>query len=139
NKDTGLKINEEPVDQKDRAFLEELERLKRQENEANDAAESLRKEFTQEAEDLFLQAGATRATSTNTVKTVRTPVSTASSSGGPSYPDLTNYADQDDSQIPTLEDIYDNPNDGIFTNASYDDEGVVVDFTNLETIVNVSP
>ncbi|GKB97296.1 putative ribonuclease H-like domain-containing protein, partial [Tanacetum coccineum] len=66
-------------------------------------------------------------------------VSTASSSGGPSYPNLTNYTDQDDSQIPALEDIYDNPNDGIFTNASYDDEGAVTDFTNLETIVNVSP
>ncbi|GJS87958.1 retrovirus-related pol polyprotein from transposon TNT 1-94 [Tanacetum coccineum] len=41
-----------------------------------------------------------------------TPVHTASpskefSAGGPSYPDLTNYADQDDSQIPALEDIYD--------------------------------
>ncbi|GKB63190.1 putative ribonuclease H-like domain-containing protein [Tanacetum coccineum] len=54
------------------------------------------------------------------------------------YTDLTN-TDQDDSQIPALEDSYDNPNDGIFTNASYDDEGAVADFTNLETIVNVSP
>ncbi|GJZ54541.1 putative ribonuclease H-like domain-containing protein [Tanacetum coccineum] len=78
------------------------------------------------------------ATSTNTVNTASTPVSTASPSGGLSYPDLT-YTDQDDSQIPALEDIYDNPNDGIFTNASYDDEGAVTDFTNLETIVNVSP
>ncbi|GJZ54933.1 putative ribonuclease H-like domain-containing protein, partial [Tanacetum coccineum] len=140
NKDTGLKTNEEPVDQEDQAFLEELERLKRQEKEANDAAEALRKEFSRKkrSEDLLLQAGAARATSTNTVNTVRTPVSTASSSGGPSYPDLTNYADQDDSQIPALEDIYDNPNDGIFTNASYDDEGAVADFTNLETTMNRS-
>ncbi|GJS47488.1 putative ribonuclease H-like domain-containing protein, partial [Tanacetum coccineum] len=51
-------------------------------------------------------------------------------------PDLT-YTNQDDSQIPALEDIYDNPNDSIFTNASYDDEGAVTDFTNLETIMNV--
>ncbi|GJT33035.1 putative ribonuclease H-like domain-containing protein [Tanacetum coccineum] len=36
--------------------------------------------------------------------------------------------------MPALEDIYDNPSDGIFTNASYDDE----DFTNLESTVNVS-
>ncbi|GKE87119.1 hypothetical protein Tco_1564594, partial [Tanacetum coccineum] len=64
---------------------------------------------------------------------------TASSTGGPSYPDLTNYADQDDSQIPALEDIYGNSNDGIFTNASYDDEGAVADFTNLESTMNVSP
>ncbi|GJW52040.1 putative ribonuclease H-like domain-containing protein [Tanacetum coccineum] len=78
------------------------------------------------------------ATSTNTVNTASTPVSTTSPSGGLSYPDLT-YTDQDDSQIPALEDIYDNLNDGIFTNASYDDEGAVADFKNLETIMNVSP
>ncbi|GKE60791.1 putative ribonuclease H-like domain-containing protein, partial [Tanacetum coccineum] len=74
----------------------------------------------------------------NTVNSASTPVSTSSPSGGLSYTDLTN-SDQDDSQIPALEDMHDNPNDGIFTNASYDDEGAVADFTNLETIVNVSP
>ncbi|GJT65728.1 putative ribonuclease H-like domain-containing protein [Tanacetum coccineum] len=108
--DACSKSNEEPVDQEDQAFLEELERLKRQEKEANDAAEAFRKD---------------------------TPVSTASpsrvfSTGGP-------YAGQDDSQIPALKDIYDNPSNGIFTNASYDDEGAVADFTNLETTINVSP
>ncbi|GJU53047.1 ribonuclease H-like domain-containing protein [Tanacetum coccineum] len=61
NKNTGLKTNEEPVDQEDQAFLEELERLKRQEKEAYDAAEALRKEFAQDTEDLLLQAGAARA------------------------------------------------------------------------------
>ncbi|GJW58764.1 putative ribonuclease H-like domain-containing protein [Tanacetum coccineum] len=65
-----------------------------------------RKEFAQSTKDLLLQAGAVRATSTNTVNTVSSPVSTASpsrvfSAGGPSYPDLTNN-DQDDSQIPAL-------------------------------------
>ncbi|GJT97464.1 putative ribonuclease H-like domain-containing protein [Tanacetum coccineum] len=70
----------------DQAFLEELERLKRQEKEANDA----------------------------TLKSFRTGVA---SNVTKSF----------------------NPNDGIFTNASYDDEGAVADFTNLETIVNVSP
>ncbi|GJX64355.1 hypothetical protein Tco_0298698 [Tanacetum coccineum] len=54
NKDNNLKTNEEPVDQEDQAFLEELERLKRQEKEANYAAETLRKEFAQDAEDLLL-------------------------------------------------------------------------------------
>ncbi|GJS67884.1 putative ribonuclease H-like domain-containing protein [Tanacetum coccineum] len=83
-------------------------------------------------------AGAVRATSTNTVSTASKPGSTASPFGGLSYLDLTN-TDQEDSQIPVLEDSYDNPNDGIFTNASYDDEGAVADFTNLETTVNVSP
>ncbi|GKE38168.1 putative ribonuclease H-like domain-containing protein, partial [Tanacetum coccineum] len=40
---------------------------------------------------------------------------------------------------PTLEDMYDSPNSRIFTKASYDDEGAVADFINLESIVNVSP
>ncbi|GKA80788.1 putative ribonuclease H-like domain-containing protein [Tanacetum coccineum] len=135
-KDIDSKSNEKPVDYEEQAFLEELERLKRQEKEADDAAKALRKEFTQSTEDLLHQAGAARATSTNTVNTVSTPISTASpsrlfSTGEP-------FADQDDSQIPALEDIYDNPSHGIFTNASYDDEGAVADFTNFETTVNVS-
>nr|GEX25005.1 putative ribonuclease H-like domain-containing protein [Tanacetum cinerariifolium] len=41
--------------------------------------------------------------------------------------------------IPNLEDIYEVPSDGIFTSASYDDEGAMADFTNLESTVNVSP
>ncbi|GJS92827.1 retrovirus-related pol polyprotein from transposon TNT 1-94 [Tanacetum coccineum] len=78
---------------------EELERLKRQENEANDAVEALRKEFAQEAEDLLLQAGAARATSTNTVNIVRTLVSTANSS----VADFTNLETTVNvSPIPTL-------------------------------------
>ncbi|GJU30566.1 ribonuclease H-like domain-containing protein [Tanacetum coccineum] len=109
-------------------------------SEVKNEAEALRKEFAQEAKDLLIQAGAARATSTNIVNIVSTPVSTASpsnvfSTGGPAL----NNTDQDDSQIHALKDIYDNPSDGIFTNASYDDEGVVADFTNLESTVNVSP
>ncbi|GKB38287.1 putative ribonuclease H-like domain-containing protein, partial [Tanacetum coccineum] len=120
----------------------ELERLKRQKKESNDAAEALRKEFTQCTKDFLFQAGAARATSTNTVNTVSTPISTANpsrvfSTGEPSYSDLTNN-DQDESQIHALIDIYDYPSNGIFTNASYDDEGAVADFTNLETTLNVS-
>nr|GEZ45785.1 DNA-directed DNA polymerase [Tanacetum cinerariifolium] len=42
-------------------------------------------------------------------------------------------------QIPSLEDIYEVPSDGIFTSTSYDDEGAVADFTNLESIVNIEP
>ncbi|GJT03845.1 putative ribonuclease H-like domain-containing protein [Tanacetum coccineum] len=118
--------------------VDELERLKRQEQNANDAAEALGKEFAKDTEDLLLQVGAAKASSTNTVNTASTPVSTASPYGGLSFINLTN-TDQDDSEIPALEEIYDNPTDGIFTNASYDDEGAVADFTNLETIVNVSP
>ncbi|GJR61294.1 putative ribonuclease H-like domain-containing protein [Tanacetum coccineum] len=127
-----------PIDKEDQVFLDELERLKRQEKDANDAAEALRKEFAQDTEDLLLQAGAAKASSTNIVNTASTPVCTASPYGGLSFTDLTN-TDQDDSEIPALEEIYDNPTAGIFTNASYDDEGAVADFTNLETIVNASP
>ncbi|GKF58839.1 hypothetical protein Tco_0172376, partial [Tanacetum coccineum] len=83
-------------------------------------------------------AGAAKASSTNIVNTTSTPVSTSSPYGGLSFTDLTN-SDKDDPEIPALEEIYNNLTDGIFTNASYDDEGVVADFTNLETIVNVSP
>ncbi|GJQ95401.1 putative ribonuclease H-like domain-containing protein [Tanacetum coccineum] len=138
NKHPDLKTDEKPVDKEDQVFLDELERLKRQEQDANDAAEALRKEFAQETEDLLLQAGAAKTSSTNIVNTASTPVSTVSPYDGLSFSDPTN-PDQDDSEIPALEDIYKNPTDGIFTNSSYDDEGAVADFTNLETVVNVSP
>ncbi|GJV42186.1 putative ribonuclease H-like domain-containing protein [Tanacetum coccineum] len=138
DKHPDLKIDEKPVDKEDQVFLDELERLKKQENEANDAAEALRKEFAQETKNLLIQTGAAKASSTNIVNTVSTPVSTASPYGGLSFSDPTN-PEQDDSEIPALEDIYQNPTDGIFTNSSYDDEGSVADFTNLEIFVNVSP
>nr|GFC35907.1 hypothetical protein [Tanacetum cinerariifolium] len=113
----------------DQAFLEELERLKRQANEADDAAKTLRNTFDQGTEDLLLQAGAARASNTNFVNTASTPVDTAStliniaspsrhvSVARPSYP-KDSYANQDDSKIPSLEDIHEVPNDGIFTSAS---------------------
>ncbi|GJY05804.1 putative ribonuclease H-like domain-containing protein [Tanacetum coccineum] len=137
-KHPDLKTDENPIDKEDQVFLDELERLKRQEKDANDAAEALRKEFAQETEDLLLQAGAAKTSSTNIVNTASTPVSTDSPYDGLSFSDPTN-PDQDDSEIPALEDIYKNPTDGIFTNSSYDDEGAVADFTNLEPVVNVSP
>nr|GEV30968.1 putative ribonuclease H-like domain-containing protein [Tanacetum cinerariifolium] len=62
--DTGSKTDKEPVDQEDQAFLEELARIKRQAKEADDAAETLRKTFSQSIEDLLLQSGAARASST---------------------------------------------------------------------------
>ncbi|GJZ21564.1 hypothetical protein Tco_0558603 [Tanacetum coccineum] len=61
-KNTGEEPNKhhdlKPIDKEDQVFLDELERLKRQEQDANDTAEALRKEFTQETEDLLIQAGA---------------------------------------------------------------------------------
>ncbi|GJR90967.1 putative ribonuclease H-like domain-containing protein [Tanacetum coccineum] len=139
--------------EEEQVFLDELERLKRQEKEANEEAEALRKEFAQETKNLVIQEGAAKTSSTNIFNTVSTPakasstnlvnivsipVSTASPHEGLYLFDLTN-PEQDDSEIPPLEDIYQNSSDGIFTNSSYDDEGAVADFTNLETVVNVSP
>ncbi|GKB05579.1 hypothetical protein Tco_0833774, partial [Tanacetum coccineum] len=95
-------------------------------------------EFAQETKDLLLQVGAAKTSSTNIVNTASTPISTVSPYDGLSFSDPTNH-DQDDSEIPALEYIYKNPTDGIFTNSSYDDEGAVADFTNLEPVVNVSP
>nr|GEU74688.1 hypothetical protein [Tanacetum cinerariifolium] len=85
--------------------------------------------FLEDTKDLLLQARAARASSTNYVNTASTPVNAATT------PLNTN---QDDSQIPSLKDIYEVSRDGIFTSASYDDEGAVADFTNLETTMNVS-
>ncbi|GJY43962.1 putative ribonuclease H-like domain-containing protein [Tanacetum coccineum] len=70
------------------------------------------------------------------VNTVSTPFSTASPHEGLTLSDPTN-PEQDDSEIPPFEDIYQHSSDGIFTTSSYDDEGAVADFTNLEIVVNV--
>ncbi|GJT83428.1 putative ribonuclease H-like domain-containing protein [Tanacetum coccineum] len=98
-KDTSLKSKEKPVDKAEQAFLEELERLKRQEKEANDSIDALRKEVAQGTEDLLHQRRDARASGTKTVRLLA-------------------------------------HHHGIFSNASYDDEGAVADFTNLDTTVN---
>ncbi|GKB93781.1 hypothetical protein Tco_0979918 [Tanacetum coccineum] len=105
--------------------MDELERLKRQEKEANEEAEALRKKFAQETENLVIQEGAAKtsstnifsivttpakARSTNLVNTVSIPVSTASPNEGLSLSDSTN-PEQDDSEIPPFEDIYQNSSD----------------------------
>ncbi|GJW97066.1 putative ribonuclease H-like domain-containing protein [Tanacetum coccineum] len=104
-------------------------------------------------ETLVIKEGAAKPSSTNIFSTVSTPakasgtnplntdsipVSTASPYEGHSLDDPT-HSEEDDSEIPPLEDIYQNSTDGIFTTSSFDDEGAVADFTNLETVVNVSP
>nr|GEV19429.1 hypothetical protein [Tanacetum cinerariifolium] len=93
-------------------------------------------------EKLIRDTGAARASSTSYVNTASTPVNTASplrnvSVARPSYPDLSTSANQDDYQIPSLEDIYEVLNDVIFTSASYDDEGEVAGFKSLESTMNV--
>ncbi|GJV63554.1 putative ribonuclease H-like domain-containing protein [Tanacetum coccineum] len=132
--------------EEEQVFLDDLARLQRQEKEANEEAEALRKNLEQETENLVTQAEAAKSSSTNIFSTVSTtakasgtnlvntvsiPVSTASTKSTNSQ--------EDDSEIPPLEDIHEDATDGIFTHSSYDDEGAVADFTNLETVVNVSP
>nr|GEX78051.1 ribonuclease H-like domain, reverse transcriptase, RNA-dependent DNA polymerase [Tanacetum cinerariifolium] len=105
---------------------EELKKLKRQEKEANDAA---RKETTHETQNA-------NTNSTNLLNVVSTPISTA----GPSR--VQNNDEPlylNDPSMPHLEDIYASPSEGVFTDSSYDDEGVVTDFNSLETTVKVSP
>ncbi|GJY29622.1 putative ribonuclease H-like domain-containing protein [Tanacetum coccineum] len=147
--------------EEEQVFLDDLARLQMQEKEANEEAEALRKNLEQETENLVTQAGAAKSSSTNIfstsgtnlvntvsttakasgtnfVNTVSIPVSTASTNEGQSLSDTSN-SQEDDSEIPPLEDIHEDTTDGIFTHSSYDDEGAEADFTNLETVVNVSP
>ncbi|GJT42140.1 putative ribonuclease H-like domain-containing protein [Tanacetum coccineum] len=111
-----------------------------------------RKKFAQETENLIIKEGAVKpsstnifstvttpakasstnifstvstpakASSTNLVNTVSLPVSTASPHVGLSLADLTN-PEEDDSEIPSLKDIYQDSTKGIFTTSSFDDEG----------------
>ncbi|GJR64645.1 putative ribonuclease H-like domain-containing protein [Tanacetum coccineum] len=135
--------------EEEQVFLDDLARLQSQEKEANEEAEALRKK----TENLVTQAEAAKSSSTNIfstvsttakasgtnfVNTVRMPVSTASANEGLSLSETTN-SQEDDNEIPPLEDIHEDTTDGIFTHSSYDDEGAVADLTNLETVVNVSP
>nr|GEV17635.1 hypothetical protein [Tanacetum cinerariifolium] len=118
--------NEKPVSPVEKIFQEELKKLKRQDKEANDVA---RKEATHETQDV-------NTNSANLLNVVSTPVSVVGPSRAlnddePSYPD--------DPSMPHLEDIYASPSAGIFTNSSYNDKGVVTNFNNFETTMNVSP
>nr|GEU34655.1 putative reverse transcriptase domain, ribonuclease H-like domain protein [Tanacetum cinerariifolium] len=101
------------------------------EKEASDAVDSLRKEFELGCMD---QRGDTKAGNTNSFNTVSNPVNVASTSetfsvGGPSSPhpdafippNTLLYVDQDDSQIPDLEDTAELRSTIIFTSA-YGDE-----------------
>ncbi|GJS97341.1 ribonuclease H-like domain-containing protein [Tanacetum coccineum] len=122
-------------------------------NSSASKLDNKRGESEQETENLVTRAGAAKSSSTNIFSTVSTtakasgtnlvntvsiPVSTASPNKGLSLSDTTN-SQEDDFEIPPLEDIHEDTTDGIFTHSSYDDEGAEADFINLETVVNVSP
>ncbi|GJV11221.1 putative ribonuclease H-like domain-containing protein [Tanacetum coccineum] len=130
--------------EEEQVFLDDLARLQRQEKEANEEAEALRKNLEEETKNLVTQGGATKSSSTNIFSTVSTTSKASSTNfvntSGTNFvsTDTTN-SQEDDSEIPPLEDIHQDATDGIFTHSSYDDEGAEADFTNLETVVNVSP
>ncbi|GJS35231.1 putative ribonuclease H-like domain-containing protein [Tanacetum coccineum] len=130
--------------EEEQIFLDDLARLQIQEKEANEEAEALRKNLEQETENLVTQGRAAKSSSTNIFSTVSQTTKASGTNlvntGGTNHvsTDTTN-SQEDDSEIPPLEDIHEDATDGIFTHSSYDDEGAVADFTNLETIVNVSP
>ncbi|GJU27524.1 putative ribonuclease H-like domain-containing protein [Tanacetum coccineum] len=132
------------VREEEQIFLDDLARLQIQEKEANEEAEALRKNLDQETEILVTQGGAAKSSSTNNFSTVSTTTKASGTNlvntGGTNLvsTDTTN-SQEDDSEFPPLEDIHQDATDGIFTHSSYDDEGAVADFTNLETVVNVSP
>nr|GEW20271.1 ribonuclease H-like domain, reverse transcriptase, RNA-dependent DNA polymerase [Tanacetum cinerariifolium] len=120
---TEIKICSLIFSQVEQIFQEELEKLKRQEKEANDAT---REEATHENQN-------TNTNNTNLLNAFSAPVSAVGPSRAlnddePSYPA--------DPSMPHLEDIYASLSAGIFTNSSYDDEGVVTNFNNLETTMN---
>ncbi|GKC35400.1 hypothetical protein Tco_1047784, partial [Tanacetum coccineum] len=98
--------------EEEQVFLDDLARLQGQEKEANKEAEALRKNLEQETENLVTQAGAAKSSSTNLVNTVSIPVSTASPNKGLSLFETTN-SQEDDSEIPPLEDIHEDTTDGI--------------------------
>nr|GEW30261.1 ribonuclease H-like domain-containing protein [Tanacetum cinerariifolium] len=133
--DTGSKTVEEPVNKDGQAYRDKLDMLMSLEKEASDAANALRKD---------------------------NPVNAASTSGtfstdGPSSFHLDVFipantllhVDQDDSQIPNLEDIVELQSTGIF-NSAYDDDldkfnspiqsvGPEADFNNMESSTILSP
>ncbi|GJT27314.1 putative ribonuclease H-like domain-containing protein [Tanacetum coccineum] len=114
-------------------FLTELQNLKTQEKEAystgiiedTPAILASRKELDELAQKHLREVPKNKATSTNSVNYG-------------SEQDNTQPADQDDSDMSELT-IFNKPQKGIFDEASYDDEGMVHDFSNLPTEVAVSP
>ncbi|GJT00816.1 putative ribonuclease H-like domain-containing protein [Tanacetum coccineum] len=109
------KLNEKPLDQKDQAFLEEFESLKVKKRKLMMQLKLLERSLPKISRTCFFNQELLE------LAVLRQLIP------------LAQY------QNPPLKEIYDNPTDGISGNSSYDDEGAVADFTNLESIVNVIP
>ncbi|GKA21438.1 putative ribonuclease H-like domain-containing protein [Tanacetum coccineum] len=118
---------------KEEECLTEFQNLQTQEDKASTTGISeeasnilaFRKELDKIAQKHLGAALENVATSTSAVNTGSEPVNTGKH-------------DSDDSDMPELE-FFHKPTQGIFNEASYDDEGVITDFNNLPTEVAVSP
>ncbi|GKF35359.1 hypothetical protein Tco_0108559 [Tanacetum coccineum] len=136
---TKVRTRKPSINSKKEECLTELQNLKSQENEASpngiseDAPDILafRKEL-----DAIAQKHLGAALKNNTTSTLS--VNTGSGSVNTGKFDASQHAGPDDSDMSELE-IFNRPNQGIFDAASYDEEGVVTDFNNLPTKVDVSP
>ncbi|GKD77059.1 putative ribonuclease H-like domain-containing protein, partial [Tanacetum coccineum] len=85
------------------------------------------------------------STASNTIKTGRVNVNTGNEQVSPGHieavsPSAHNveevFSDDDDDEMPEMR-IYDKSSEGIFEQASYDDDGVITDFNNLPDEVDV--
>ncbi|GKF07879.1 putative ribonuclease H-like domain-containing protein, partial [Tanacetum coccineum] len=76
--DAGKKNVQEPASEYDQALKNVLDRMMNQEKEATEQSDAVRKEFKAQCNSQLLQEKVTRASSTNSFNTVRTPVNTAS-------------------------------------------------------------
>nr|GEY61498.1 hypothetical protein [Tanacetum cinerariifolium] len=112
--DTGSKTTKEPVDQEDQAFLEELESLKGNKRRLMMQLKLLERLLLKVQRICFFKQELLELT----VLTMLILLA---------------------QQLILLEDIYEVLNDGIFTSASYDDEGAMAVFINLESTVNIEP
>ncbi|GJT07244.1 putative ribonuclease H-like domain-containing protein [Tanacetum coccineum] len=117
--------------EEEQVFLDDLAKLQMQEKEAIEEAEALTKNLEQENENLVTQAEAAKTSGTNIISTVSTtakasgtnfvntvsiPVGTASANEGLSISNTTN-SQEDDNEIPPLEDIHEDATDGDPTSA----------------------
>ncbi|GJV04553.1 putative ribonuclease H-like domain-containing protein [Tanacetum coccineum] len=114
--------------EEEQVFLDDLARLQRQEKEANEEAEALRKNLEQETKNLVTQAEAAKSSSTNIFSTVST---TAKASG-------TNLVNTVSIPVSTAS-LNERLSNSDTTNSQERGGVQEADFTNLETIVNVSP
>nr|GFA24428.1 retrovirus-related Pol polyprotein from transposon TNT 1-94 [Tanacetum cinerariifolium] len=113
----------------DSGFLLGYSLNKNQANKSVGLKEANNSAGTQANDDQGANSENASTSSTNLINTASTPFSTAGPSiafndGKLSYLDPSKYPLPDNPLTPHLEDIYANPSEGIFTDSSYDDEGV---------------